>query len=82
MTRGKQSERKQRNTSARNQCQARENSCDQDVVSTDLESDWLSIWRKNFKPITERSKFISKTKAIVDYFQHSIENRYEKVLRN
>ena len=36
----------------RNQRQARENACDQAAIGFGFASDWLSRWRKIFKPIT------------------------------
>ena len=40
------------------------------MIGFGLASDWLSRWRKFFKPITERSK----AKPVSDYFRYSIEN--------
>ena len=43
------------------------------MIGFGLASDWLSRWRKFFKPITEHT--CSKAKPISDYFLYSIENR-------
>ena len=56
----------------RNRRQGRENTCDQVTIGFGFASDWLSWWRKFFKPITERSK--AKPKQFSDYVWHSIEN--------
>ena len=40
----------------RKQPKARENACNQVVISLSIESDWLSKWREFSEPITERGK--------------------------
>ena len=41
-------------------------------------SDWLKKWRENFEPITEWSN--AKPLQFVNYFRHSIENRFKNPL--
>ena len=41
-------------TNTQNQRQARENACDQVTIGFGFQSDWVSRWRKFFKPIIDR----------------------------
>jgi len=50
----------------RQSCQARQNACEQVMISFGLTSDWLRMWRELFYPIRERNK--AKPKQTQHFF--------------